>query len=214
MRADKRQRHERLCELIEHTIADAIAEGDDCEFEGHFWAIRPMPEWAQMLGVSVDTVTDLIKEPPIQRTYAQVEGVKAVLLRLGEPSSPTDRELANIMKARFRKATGREPSEKDWGRLKGLAQKWPEGAQVDIFQTVLDHWPAFKARVAMQIEEMLANGEPAQHAWHKYPSISVMLRFHELAVELYIMQLHETGKTPPASIIALDPSIWGHLNSA
>jgi hypothetical protein len=161
MRADKLKRHQRLCELIEQTIADTLTEGGDCEFEGHHWAIRPVPEWAHMVGVSVDTVTDLIKEPPIQRTYTQVEGVKAVLLRVGETGSPTDRELANLMKGRFRKATGREPGERAWGMLKGLAQKWPEGAQVDIFQTVLDDWPAFKARVTMQIEEMLANGEPA-----------------------------------------------------
>jgi hypothetical protein len=41
-----------------------------------------------------------------------------------------------------------------------------------------------------------------------------MLRFHELAVELYIMRLQETGKKPPPSIIALDPSIWIHLKGA
>ena len=214
MRADKLARHGRLCELIEQTIAEAIEQGEECEFEGYHWAIRPQADWAGLLGVSVDTVTDLIKEPPIRRTYTQVDGKKAVLLRVGDESALTIRELANIMKARFRKGTGQEPSTKGWAMLKGLASNWPEGAQIDIFQTVLDEWPAFKARVAMKINDMLENDELAQHAWHKYPSISVILRFHELAVELYIMKLQEKGKKPPPSIVALDPSLWLHLNGA
>lgn len=214
MRADKLERHKRLCELIEQTIVEAVAQGEECEFEGHHWAIRPQPEWAAMLGVSVDTITDLIKEPPIRRTYTQVDGKRAALLRVGEPAPLTAREVANIMKARFRKATGQEPEPKCWGMLKGLASKWPEGAQVDIFQTVLDEWPAFKARVAMAVNEMLANGEDAHHAWHDFPSISVMLRFHELAVELHILKLQETGKKPHPSIVALNPELWLHLDSS
>ena len=214
MRADKLARHQRLCELIEQTIAEAIEQGEDCEFEGYCWAIRPQSVWAELLGVSVDAITDLIKEPPIRRSYTQVEGKKAVLLRVGDAAPLTERELANIMKARFRKATGRDPSAEGWAMLRGLASSWPEGAQIDIFQTVLDDWPAFKARVAMKINDMIENGEPAHHAWHKYPSISVILRFHALAVELYIMKLKEKGKKPPPSIVALAPSLWLHLNGA
>lgn len=214
MRADKKKRHTRLCELIEATIEEALAADEECFFEGYHWAIRPLTDWADILGVSVDAITDLIKEPPIRRTYTQVEGKKAVLLRVGEEGLMTERELANIMKARFRKATGHEPSPEAWAMLKGLASNWPEGAQVDIFQTVLDEWPAFKARVTMKINDMLEKGEPAQHAWHKYPSIPVMLRFHELALELYIMKLQETGKKPPPSIVMLEPNLWLHLDGA
>jgi len=129
MRADKLERHKRLCELIEQTIAEAVAQGEECEFEGHHWAIRPQPEWAAMLGVSMDTITDLIKEPPIRRTYTQVDGKRAVLLRVGEPVPLTAREIANIMKARFRKATGQDPETKCWGMLKGLGS-------VDKFEPV------------------------------------------------------------------------------
>lgn len=63
MRADKKNRHTRLCELIESTIEEALAADEECFFEGYHWAIRPLTDWADMLGVSVDAITDLIKEP-------------------------------------------------------------------------------------------------------------------------------------------------------
>jgi hypothetical protein len=214
MRLDKKTRHERLCILVKETISEILASGNECDFEGFQWAVRPLADWAELLDVSVDTVTDLIKIPPIQRTYTQVEGKRAVLLRVGDPGPLTDREIANFMKKRFRAATGRNPTPKHWAMLKGLASKWPDGAQVQIFQTVLEEWPTFIAGVKFEIDEMIESGAPAQHAWHKYPSISVMLRFHKIAIDLYIMKLQATGAKPPPSVVALNPELWHHFNGS
>ena len=54
---------------------------------------------AERASMSPATVKRLITQPPIVRTHTLVDGVRAVLLRLGEPGPNTPRELANIMGA-------------------------------------------------------------------------------------------------------------------
>lgn len=110
IRQDKSERHERLRKLILQTIDGSLSGGMAFEFEGFVWAVRPEPEWAKLLGVkSADTISDLIKIPPIQKDYTQVEGKKALLLRVGPPGVPTPRKIANFMRGAFRAKTGRYP---------------------------------------------------------------------------------------------------------
>lgn len=100
MRQDKSQRHARLRKLILRTIDGSLPGGMAMEFEGFVWAVRPAPEWAKLLNVkSADTISDLIKIPPIRKDYTQVDGKKALLLRVGPAGAPTPRVIANFMKS-------------------------------------------------------------------------------------------------------------------
>lgn len=206
MRKDRRQRHEKLCTLIEDTIALHPQE-----FEGETWAVRPQADWCELLGVSDRTLRDLTKIPPICTTTTHVEGRKAVLLRLGTPAPRTDRHIANVMANVFAEKTGRRPAARYYGMLRGLAQVWPEDAQLAIFKCVLGDWQMFKAGVQLEVDKMIADGEGGEHRYHEFPSIAVILRFHHVALDMYIMHLQWEGKTPPASIIALNPKLWWHL---
>lgn len=204
MRKDRKEKHERLCKLIE----DDIQADPSQEFEGHRWAVRPQAEWCGLLGVSDRTLRDLTKIAPIQTATTLVEGRKTVLLRVGQPGQMSDRHLANIMAAIFTEKTGRRPQPRDWGRLRGLAQAWPEGAQIDIFRTVMSDWEAFKAGVAIEVDLLAAEGHEAMHHRHDFPSIAVMLRFHPIGLEQHIMKLQWEGKKPPPSIYAMGPKLW------
>jgi len=215
MRRDKQQRHERLCALIEQTISHALPGGRTFELEGHVWAVRTLSEWASLLGVkSIDTVSDLIKIAPIQRDYTQVDGKKALLLRVGEPGPISPRKIANLMRGVFRNKTGREPKPEEFPLLKVLASEWPTGLQVDIFKVVLDNWTAFKAAVAIAIEEMKARGEKAYHRHHSYPSVSVICKFRDVALGLYLMHVQENaaaGRAVPDVVIQAFPKLFQHL---
>jgi len=215
IRRDKGERHKRLRKLIFQTIDGSLPGGMAFEFEGFVWAVRPEPEWAKLLGVkSVDTISDLIKIPPIQKDYTQIDGTKALLLRVGAPGTPTPRKIANFMRSAFRAKTGRNPKTEEFPLLKVLAEEWPDGLQVEIFKAVLDDWVAFKAGVAIEIEKMKAQGMKAYHRHHGYPSVSVICRFRHVALELYIMGLQEQaaqGKPIPSAAVAAFPKIFGHL---
>jgi|GEM_PF-4706993 len=215
IRQDKSERHKRLRNLILQTIDGSLSGGMAFEFEGFVWAVRPEPEWAKLLDVkSVDTISDLIKIPPIQKDYTQVDSKKALLLRVGPPGVPTPRKIANFMRGAFRTKTGRYPKKEEFPLLKVLAEEWPDGLQVEIFKAVLSDWVAFKAGVAIEIEKMKAQGEKAYHRHHDYPSVSVICKFRHVALELYIMGLQENvaqGKPIPATAINAFPKILGHL---
>ncbi|MDZ4089132.1 MAG: hypothetical protein U1E69_20260 [Tabrizicola sp.] len=206
MRSDKLKRHERLCELVAKDLKQHPQE-----YEGYAWAIRSQSEWCGLLDVSDRTLRDLIKEPPIRTMTTHVEGRKAVLLRLGEPDTRTDRHLANIMANIFEDKAGRRPKPRDYGILRGLAQHWPEGAQLDIFRFLLKDWPLFRVGVSLEVDRMIHEGEGGYHWKLDYPVISVMLRFHRVALEAYVMHLQENGLTPPDAIVALNPALWWHL---
>jgi len=215
MRQDKSQRHARLQKLILQTIDGSLSGGMRLEFEGFVWAVRPAPEWAELLNVkSADTISDLIKIPPIQKDYTQVDGKKALLLRVGPPAVPTPRKIANLMRGAFRQKTGRYPKKEEFPLLKVLAEEWPDGLQVEIFKAALNDWVAFKAGVAIEIEKMKANGEKAYHRHHGYPSVSVICKFRHVALELYVMRLQEDamqGKPVPPLAINAFPKIFVHL---
>lgn len=213
MHQNKSQRHARLQKLILQTIDGSLSGGMVLEFEGFVWAVRPAPEWAGLLNVkSADTISDLIKNPPIRKTYTRVDGKKALLLHVGPPGAPTPCVIANFMKDAFRAKTGRYPKKELFPLLKVLAEERPEGLQVEIFKAVLDDWVAFKAGVAIEVEQMKAEGQKARHCYHEYPSVSVICRFRHMALELYIMGLQE--KAAQGKPIPRPPSLHFQKSSA
>lgn len=196
MRQDKQERFNRLVAVIEK-----IVEEEPNEFEGQVWAILPEPAWANLADISLPTLKRYIKLPPIQRTWTHVEGVKAVLLRVGESAPLSPRELANLMKSIFRKKLDFDVPQAQYGMLKGLAEKWPEGHQLEIFKLVVSEWSAFKAGVAIEVEKLIDAGQPGKFTRHDYPSVPVMLRFQSVAVEMYMMDLQQRGIMPPAEVL-------------
>ena len=77
----------------------------------------------------------------------------------------------------------------DFGRLVGLAESWPDDHEVELFKLVLDNWPTFMAGVKVAIA---AEGASGKGLYLEYPSISVMRKFHEVAVEMHMTL---TGKS-------------------
>lgn len=196
VRKDKQERFDRLVAVIEQQV-----QNEPVEFEDQVWANAPEPMWADLADISLATLKRYIKLPPIRRTWTHIDGAKVVLLRVGEPAPLKPREIANLMKSIFHKILKFEVQQTNYGILKGLAQKWPQGHQLEIFKLVLNNWPAFKAGVAIEIGMLIDAGRPGKFTWHEFPSVSVMLRFQSVAVELYIMDLQEKGIFPPAEVM-------------
>ena len=109
-------------------------------------------------------------------------------LREGEPGPRTARHIANTMAYIWRKRFGRSVKPKAYGCLIGLVESWPDGAQVEIFKLVLDNWPMFMTGVKLKIA-----AEGGQVRFLECPSITVMRRFHEVGLEMYIMQLQASS---------------------
>lgn len=186
MRADAKERHTKLCALIQKEVK---REGQ--EFEGHVWAILPLSVWADMLGVtSAKTVSRLIRHEPIQFTNTMVEGVPAVLLRVGKKGKQSPRELANIMATLWKKQTGAEEVSKHlWGMMCGLAENWPEGYQIAIFKHVITPhgWHSFMAALSLHIAiQQEAEGDTViVKRYFNHPSVSVLRRFWQVAADAY-----------------------------
>lgn len=185
MRADAKERHTKLCALIQDVVAT-----DGQEFEGNVYAILPLSVWADQLGVSTKTVSRLIRYEPIQFTKTMVEGVPATLLRVGKKGKQSPRELANIMATLFKKHTGAEKvSRTQWGMLHGLAEEWPEGYQVAIFKHMITEkgWRSFMAALALYVavqQEAEGNTSLFKRYYDK-PTISVLRRFWQVAADAY-----------------------------
>lgn len=197
LRKDKRERHEKLCKLITESI-----ETDGQEFDGHVWAVRYQEDWADMLGVNVRTLRRLIKAPPIQSTVTSVEGVRATLLRLGEPGPPTPRTIAQTMARAFRTKTGQRVNPGQFGMLVGLAKEWPDGHQLAIFKYIISNegWEWFMVGVGLEIALLKAEGHAdLKKMFFKYPHIPTLRRFEGVAYETWKMHLQGLGKWPPAA---------------
>lgn len=195
---------EKLGKLVLEIIA-----AEPFEFEGLKWAGgRTQPEWAEAIGVSERTLFTLINQPPFVADCTHSNGHKVTLLRLGKLGGKTDRHIANIMSNIFRKR-GFTHNQHAYGCLKGLAQVWPEGEQIAIFETVLDNWAMFMswAKLKAEINAEL-KGEPVKHRHYKKPAISFILKMHHVAVELYLARLQAKGKPVPASVKAKFPKVY------
>lgn len=210
-RRDKAERHERLCDLIRHTV-DTEGQEDD----GQIWAFKSLPDWADLLGVSTKTISRLIREPPIQMLdtsrrqsppaqpasdgrkgpFAVRSGKgrwhRVLALRVGAPAplpGKNRRHLANIMGKMFRERTDHAVSPKAYGCLIWLAELWPEGHQVAVFKCCLDDWGGFMAGV--KLRQAVEGG---QVRYLKYPSITVLRRWPHVAADSYLLHLQDKGE--------------------
>ena len=173
------------------------------------WCAHPQTEIAEAIGVSVRSLQTLIKTPPFFSENALVgqgeQRRKVALIRIlgtDEKAKPTPQTIACGMRRVFLQRYGKDMvgngkafTPQMHGCLVGLAEVWPDGAQMAIFKSVLDDWQAFMAGVAMVIEAKQAAGlDPkAVKNFYKSPSPSVMRRFHGVAIHLHGMKLQEAA---------------------
>jgi hypothetical protein len=97
---------------------------------------------------------------------------------------------------------------REYGCLCGLAEHWPDGAEVALFKLVLKDWPAFMSGVKVQLAEMAGKGQPVKWRYYEWPSLAVVRRFANIAIEMAIMDAQMLGQTPHPSVKATQPHIW------
>lgn len=210
MRKDKQERLDRFADLI----AETINAGDPLSvmvFEGATWAALPQPSWCEKLGVSDRTLRDLAKCPPVVATKTVNDAGKPIVLyRLGSTHHQSARHVANIMTSLFRKKYGLEEriSRRDWGCLVNLARIWPEGAQVEIFRTLLADLGAFMAAVKAADPDC-----PHSVRFYEFLPIPLVRKYHDVALQVYISAVQAKGLKPHPSIVALYPKLWPKLKS-
>lgn len=183
-------------ESLRALVAAEIA-ANPFEHEGFQWAARPQEWWTEQLGFSVSTLNRLIRKPPFVRQTKQIAGKNTTLLREGKPGQKTPRHIANIMSRMWRKRYDRPVTRSEYGCMNGLAEEWPDGHQVEIFKLVISNegWPEFMAGVHIQVDLLGHNGKKR---FYKFPTLTVMRRFHAVALELYQMQQQaKAGKASP-----------------
>lgn len=193
MRSDKAARHGRFCDMIRKTIDD-----DGQEKDGYLWAVRPLADWADMLGVDKKTVERLCAVAPIQALRTRVGGVSAILLRIEAPGGDNAlerkrlRDLARVMEQVFFTKTGHKLKPADFGGLNGLAEVWPDGFQIEIFKHVLADWDSFMSGAKLRSDvDQEVNGipDPLKALFYKFPIIWPMRKYHMVAADAYLMHL-------------------------
>ncbi|RWC59481.1 hypothetical protein [Mesorhizobium sp.] len=120
-------------------------------------------------------------------------------LELGEKIEEIERELGRLPTVNTRH---------EFGCLNGLAEVWPQGMQVEIFEIVLDDWPMFVTGAKLAIDLLASQGQPTVYRYYDYPSIGFIRRFPNIAVDMAVMKYQWAGKEPPAALKALFPKIW------
>ena len=186
------QSQKMFCKLLERELAD-----DGQFYDGHFWTVRPLEEWAEMMGVTTRTIRRWITQEPIQKLGLVVEGKRATLLRVGEPGEPTPLTISRVMAKAFRQQTGKPPNRKYYGCLMGLAENWPDGRQVEVFKYTLkpENWAAFMLHVKSEITLAQEAGQAGlKLMYFKHPHIPTILRFEGVALDLWKEALGGTSK--------------------
>lgn len=180
-------------EALRKLVAAAI-DVNPYEHEGFQWCALPQPVVAGELGISVETLRRIISKPPFVRERTHKDGKPITLIREGIPGPMTARHIANTMSRVWRKKYDRALSKAEFGCMIGLAENWPEGHQLKIFWLVIsdEGWAEFMAGVWIEIVKL-----DGVKRFYKFPSLSVMRRFHTVAVELY--QMHAQQKAGKAS---------------
>jgi hypothetical protein len=208
MRKDKQQRLDRFASLIEATIK----AGDPRYvklFEGFSWAAMAQTVWSNKLGISDRTLRDLAKCGTIVRTTTvNGDGKPVVLYRLGSTPHKSPRHIANTMAALYRKHydVKRVPP-RSWGCLVGLAGVWPSGVQVNIFRMLLDNLKAFMAAVKAADPDCTFTPR-----FYEFLPITLVRKYPDVALQLYVAGIQEVGQKPHASIVAMFPKLWPKQN--
>lgn len=177
-------------EALRSLITESI-RANPVELDGFQWAAHPQEELCRKLGISVSTLYRRVKAPPFVSKRRLIDGKMTALIREGLPGPQTHYDLAQIMSAIWRKKFGKANTKKEFGCLKGLAEVWPEGQQVQIFKTVLNDWSAFMAGAKIEMQLLGDEGRPL---YYEFPSLTVLRRFPEVAVELHQMTQQAKGK--------------------
>jgi hypothetical protein len=113
------------------------------------------------------------------------------------------KEIRKELKRRLWSTTRRE-----YGCMIGLAEVWPDGHQIALFEMVLKRWSLFMIGVKwMVIDQEMEDQKTVERFW-THPSISVIRRFQAVAVEMALMDGQSEGKKAPAWIKALHPHLW------
>lgn len=174
-------------------------------FEGHLWAELPQQEWASIAGCAVATLRRIIAQAPFVRCQTHASdgsGKRITLLRTvatGEAAKPSPRHLANIMRRIWCERTGFDPGPRGWGCLKGLAEEWPEGHQIEILKLALQDWPAFIAGfwLAMDTGQIDLGEQPVKYMKIHHPHPPTLRLGWKVALDLYHMHLQ--GKVAKAA---------------
>ena len=172
----------RLRELVEQRAAQ-----QPHHLDGRAWAAEPQDWYCGQLGVSPATLRRAIAGPPFVRTTRRVDGRNVTLLRVGDPAPKSARDYVNIMRAIWRRRTRRQLGAREAGCLYGLVGAWPEGETPKLLALVLDDWPEFMAGVKAAAPE-------AGDRYLRYPSLALVRRYPQVAVEMQLMRDQAGGK--------------------
>lgn len=200
LKSKKREQVRRLAAYVEQASAKRPHKRGGLD-----WCADPQPEVATAINVSVRTLQELLTYPVFQTERAQVgeERRVASLIRIvpiGQTPKLTPETIACGMRREFltrygeaMKAHGSGFTSEMHGCFVGLAQLWPDGAQMDIFKIVLDDWTGFMSGAQIVIEAKIKAGlDPkAEKKFWKFPSPSVMRRFWGVAIQLAAMKAQE-----------------------
>lgn len=110
--------------------------------------------------------------------------------------------MAKTLRNVWVEATGNPIANTDFGLLVGLAKDWPNGFEIELLKFVLAEWQQFMSAVKcwIDIENINADveGKPPElyKRYYRYPSILVIRRFWEPAIEAYEthLQANDTAK--------------------
>lgn len=153
MRQDAQIKQDNLCALI---LADI--NGDPQSIDGQLWAgAYSHDEWAQRAGLTVRTFRRLIAKPPFVSTVRGSGSNKRTYLRLGAAPAYDLRKVQNTMSKIWRERTGctwTDPRTQ-YGPICGMAEEWPDGWQVKVFEHALTHWGTFMACTKLEIQAAL-----------------------------------------------------------
>lgn len=204
-------REEQLGALVQKCIED-----EPFETEGKIWARKPRAWFAQQLGISERQVQRIVAEGPFKGQTKIVDDKKVYCLRVAPKYDLSDEDAARIMANEWKKHTKDAENEsvkvvsrQKFGQLKGLAVKWGSYYAPDVFVTILNNWSGFNACCSIHIELGKAYGDSFnsnkytfKKRFYKYPSIAVMLRFHEAGWEVFehLMHMQHFGKSSELKI--------------
>jgi len=160
---------------------------------------------------------------------------KAMLLRLGEPATVNHRKTANTLSKLWREHRGEAmTTHREYGLLFGLAETWPEGWQIKIFEHTLRCWSAFMAMAKLEIVAALAYADAYPFApdllsdplletarrcrgvpldatrRYRHVSLSFLRRFAHVGQELFVMDREERGLPVAPALRATSGGIYLH----
>lgn len=158
----------------------------------------------------------------IPKRRKELEAEKAALESLAlKTPDPTDQKealdkLEKVSSLLESLRTDLTETNDEFGCFIGLAQVWPEGAQVEILEkAVFGNWPLFMTYVKQLQAQERAAGQSPRALVYDYPHIPTMRLYWKAglmaALDYYQTRYTKTGEHPPAGFKALNPGLWKHL---